>query len=146
MPQTATVTGRVTDLTNTKRPGWQPLVRASLENGAVAYDGTVVGSEPVVLNSAGAGGSIGADLIISEEFPGRPRYLLTLDWLSPSGGTAIRELVAHLYVPRGGGGIGDLIGTLHPADTIYTGPDVVDESELTILQLNTTTWDLYERQ
>ena len=30
MAVTGHVTGRVADLTNTKRPGWQPLIRASL--------------------------------------------------------------------------------------------------------------------
>ncbi|WP_313816339.1 hypothetical protein [Citricoccus sp.] len=107
MPLTATVTGRLADLSSRARPDWQPEAMVSLDRAAVTLDGTAVSTEPVFMDIS-ADGTMSADLIVTAEFAAPVRYELVIEWLSPTGGTALRERLPAFVVPAGGGDLGDL--------------------------------------
>ena len=120
MPRTATVTGRVSDLSTNARPDWEPLVLVAPDRAAVTLDGTVVPTEPVVLEDDGAG-NLSAYLIVSSEFVGPVRYTLTIDWLSIDGGTAARERLPDFVVPDTGGDLGGLTPTPRGSGVVWEG-------------------------
>lgn len=107
MPATAIVTAQITDLGYALQPGWQPLVRIALDRPAVTLDGVAVTTEPVEMVDNGSG-RLSAELIVSAEFSRPVRYIPTVDWLSPSGGTSLRDTLPAIVVPVGGGTLGDL--------------------------------------
>ena len=110
MAETATLTVRVADLTSTPRPGWVPEVRVGLERPAVALDGTVVSTEPVVMKP-GPDGTATTRLIVSSEFTTRVRYTASIVWQSPSLGVLGGTMTEHLpsfTLPAAGGDLGEL--------------------------------------
>lgn len=107
MAATATVTAKVADLSANYRPDWQPIVLVALDKPSVTLDGTAVNTEPIIMEDDG-NGNISADLIVSTEFATRTHYTMTIDWLSLSGETALRERLPNIIVPPEGGDIGSL--------------------------------------
>jgi hypothetical protein len=107
MAATATVTAKVADLSANYRPDWQPMVLISPSKATVALDGTVIPSEPVMMEDDG-NGNLSVELVVTSELQENVTYTAVVDWLSLTGETALRERLPNFIVPDAGGTLGDL--------------------------------------
>lgn len=108
--------------------------------------GSYIFADKPVYASVSDSGIFTVELQATQELPGKVFYRIEAIWMDSRQNITDRAWWGELTVPVGGGSIGDLIGANLPNDLVYAGDDAVSSEKITQFQVNTTTWDVYERQ
>lgn len=145
-----TITGTLSDIGLEPLTGLSPVLRFTPSSPAVDREGRVFASKPVEVTPA-PNGAFSVDLASTEGLsPVGAHWQVQVGWRNPTAdgtGFSPTDALSHkLFVPTGGGRIGDLVAAHNPFGFVYVDESVPNESERSAqFQFDPVTGDLYER-